>query len=92
MMYSSTIFKSNHADEKTALIGTILIGAITVDGIYSYSLVVDGKLLLSCYYDRFWKKTSHEVWNFRFGNKSQCSWNVGFVALYYGRDRTANWY
>ena len=43
MMYSSSIFKSNHADEKTALIGTILIGATTVDGIYSYSLIIDGK-------------------------------------------------
>ena len=42
MMYSSSIFKQNNASETTALIGTILIGAITVDGIYAYSLIVDG--------------------------------------------------
>ncbi len=42
MMYSSSIFKDNHASEVTALIGTILIGATTVDGVYSYSLIVEG--------------------------------------------------
>jgi len=42
MIYSSSIFKKAHATESTALIGTIILGAVTVDGVFSYSLIVDG--------------------------------------------------
>lgn len=44
MMYSKTIFEKGQASDTTALIGTILLGAITVDGVYAYSLIVEGKI------------------------------------------------
>jgi len=41
MLYSASIFKDNHANETTALICTIIVGLIAVDGGYAFSLIVD---------------------------------------------------
>lgn len=43
MMFSSIIYKEADASHNAALIGTVLLGATAVDGVYSYSLIVEGK-------------------------------------------------
>ena len=42
MMFSSGIFKSANTGETIALIGTIIIGVVSIDGVYAFSLIADG--------------------------------------------------
>jgi len=79
MMYSSTIFKNNHASEATALIGTILIGAMTVDGVYSYSLITDGMFFSQNWDKRSWKEKSNDLWNNSIIKRFISPWNFRFL-------------
>jgi len=45
MMYSGKIFSSASSDPSVALIGTILLGMVALNGVYSFSLITDGKSL-----------------------------------------------
>lgn len=46
MMYSGKIFDNANAGDEVVLIGTILLGVVTVDGVYSFSLITDGKVFI----------------------------------------------
>ena len=42
MMFSSGILKATNTGETIALIGTIIIGIVSIDGVYAFSLIADG--------------------------------------------------
>jgi len=46
MMYSTTIFNANHAEETVALIGTVMAGVTAVIGVSIFTFFVDSKLSL----------------------------------------------
>eukprot|EP00826_Nyctotherus_ovalis_P042880 TRINITY_DN4479_c0_g1_i2.p1 TRINITY_DN4479_c0_g1~~TRINITY_DN4479_c0_g1_i2.p1 ORF type:complete len:280 (-),score=21.23 TRINITY_DN4479_c0_g1_i2:559-1398(-) len=59
MMFSTKIFTTAaKGDHTVPLVGTILAGLVTIDGVFAFSLIADGRGLEDC---RAWKKVYYDL-------------------------------